>query len=1017
MRCHAFRWSALYIFALFAPGVTSAVDRHVWASSPAPGAGYLSWTNAAHTIQEAVDAASDGDVIWVTNGVYGAGGRAVTGDLTNRVAIDKAIAVCSVGGPAVTVIEGSPDPAAPARCAYVANGARLVGFTLTNGCTRGSGTPEETDGGGAWCQTDATLTRCVIVGNLAWGCGGGVHNGSLFNCLIAGNTADGDGGGANYGSLVNCTLAANYAGGLGGGAYVCQVSNCVVWGNSAYGGGPNCAAGTVDCSCASPLPPGDGNIEQDPLFVGAATADYRLQAESPCIGAGRNQAWMSDAGDLDGRRRVLYSNVDMGAYEYELPPQPEIFVSPDGNDGWTGTSCEEPKRTLQAGVDACADGGTVWAASGVYSEGGRPAHDRATNRVAITRALAVRSANGPDATLIVGSGYRTGAERCAYVAGGALLEGFTLTNGCCTPWRPDDPEVSNGAGAWCETGGTLSNCVVTRCWSDYSGGGTYGGTLIGCTLTHNFASQGGGACTGTLYGCTLRSNTGTMGGGAALSALVGCTLTENDGGGSDGGGAYRSSLTNCLLEANRAYLRGGGAAMSTLVDCTLTGNWLQDPTMGEGGGAWESTLDRCTLVGNDAQGGYGGGAEACALRGCTLVGNAASTGGGATASTLYNCLLTGNYAGTGGGTHGGSLLSCTLALNTAGMAGGAARGALTNCVVWGNEAASLPETSNYWDVVSFDHCCTAPLPTGDGNVAADPLFVNAGTGNLRLKDQSPCIGAGINADGMTTDLDGQPRITGSDVDLGAYEWQGQNAGRFIAWLKAHGLATDGTDDDTDTDGDGRSARDEFEADTDPTDPASRLAFTDVTAQPAAVWLTWSGGVQATQILERAETLAPGETVWEPVSIQAPPVPASGNYLDAPPGTHALYRLRASRGNDEQPAGSIGDRVWYDNDFDGVQDASEAGLATWKISLLNESGALLRVTQADDNGYFRFRNVAPGRYRLRFEPSLPYVFSPQGIGDPELDSDADPATGLTPLITLEPGQDILSVDAGLRLPPS
>lgn len=65
------------------------------------------------------------------------------------------------------------------------------------------------------------------------------------------------------------------------------------------------------------------------------------------------------------------------------------------------------------------------------------------------------------------------------------------------------------------------------------------------------------------------------------------------------------------------------------------------------------------------------------------------------------------------------------------------------------------------------------MPTnGVGNITNQPLFVNLAADNLHLQSNSACIDTGNNAyvDG-TADLDGNPRISGGAVDMGAYEFQ------------------------------------------------------------------------------------------------------------------------------------------------------------------------------------------------------------------------------------------------------
>src|ERR1043166_3454630 len=217
-------------------------------SSTNPVAPYNAWSTAATNIQDAVDAAAAGDLVLVTNGIYQTGGQVVAGGVSNRVVVAKPVAVASVNGPSVTIIQGAATNGdAAVRGAYLTNGAALIGFTVTQGGTRniGEGSYEPAaSGGGVWCESSrVVLSNCVLTANSALSGGGGVLGGTLYRCVLTNNSAIGEGGGADYSILYDCTLTGNYGpdwwGSGGGGACVSILSNCVVSGNYTvnYGGG------------------------------------------------------------------------------------------------------------------------------------------------------------------------------------------------------------------------------------------------------------------------------------------------------------------------------------------------------------------------------------------------------------------------------------------------------------------------------------------------------------------------------------------------------------------------------------------------------------------------------------------------------------------------------------------------------------------------------------------------------------------------------------------------------------
>jgi len=191
-------------------------------------------------------------------------------------------------------------------------------------------------------STNVLISQCTIVSNYCNTTGaGGLYmqkpssNIRSRNCLVANNRARfeswcwGGGGGAGMNVaganalIENCTIVSNtLVGGSGAGLYATnavRVVNSIIYHNSGvtmsnfYDAAGNC---TSSNSCIAPLPSlGTANTSANPLFVSKDTGNFRLNNNSPCINTGMNYEWMTGAVDLDGRKRIRYGTVDMGAYE------------------------------------------------------------------------------------------------------------------------------------------------------------------------------------------------------------------------------------------------------------------------------------------------------------------------------------------------------------------------------------------------------------------------------------------------------------------------------------------------------------------------------------------------------------------------------------------------------------------------------------------------------------------------------------------------------------------------------
>jgi hypothetical protein len=240
---------------------------------------------------------------------------------------------------------------------------------------------------------------------------------------------------------------------------------------------------------------------------------------------------------------------------------------------------------------------------------------------------------------------------------------------------------------------------------------------------------------------------------STLSWNAATTLGPFTGGHGGGFGAFESHLVvdGCLIEHNTATGNGGGGAF-----------WGGDFTPVND---WHLDIHGCTVVDNEAGTGgpglWGGG-------GLYLSGLGENI-----ASDVSNCVFARNsvsYEGGGIRRGGyGTTTHCTITQNSAFTGGGLGWNdqSVEHCIVWGNTGGEISGTV---PVVAVMWCDVKGGYPGTGNIDVDPFFIDAPNGDYHLAPTSACQDAGNpSATGSGTDIDGDPRLSGPAVDIGADE--------------------------------------------------------------------------------------------------------------------------------------------------------------------------------------------------------------------------------------------------------
>ncbi len=121
--------------------------------------------------------------------------------------------------------------------------------------------------------------------------------------------------------------------------------------------------------------------------------------------------------------------------------------------------------------------------------------------------------------------------------------------------------------------------------------------------------------------------------------------------------------------------------------------------------------------------------------------------------------------------------------------------------------------------------------------------------------------------------------------------------------------------------------------------------------------------------------------------------------------------------EEEQKGGIGDFCWVDLNQNNLQDSGEPGLENVKLWLLDANTMQpLDSTLTNSSGYYSFTGLSAGDYRLKVSPPprFPLMAMDEGSDD-NRDSDFNPATMMTPTITLAEGEFQDTWDAGFCPP--
>ncbi len=412
-----------------------------------------------------------------------------------------------------------------------------------------------------------------------------------------------------------------------------------------------------------------------------------------------------------------------------------------------GKSWARAFPSIQQGANAAAGdagGGEVWVAEGSYRETAHSGTLLLPEGVKVYGGFAgnetSRDSRDPAArvTIIDASKSRGGspAYHAVQMAGGTVLDGFTVTGGRAT--NSTEPSRRVGAGVFFAGSSgriTIARCVIRNNVATDWGGGIYAAgaslTLTDCVLDNNDVTN---AAPGRGGGGLLISGGSTV--------IRDCTFDNGD-----------------AREGGAVYVHSGSPSFSGCVFRNNTATWGGAVFCNNGPGFTSSpSFQVCAFARNKATkgGAVYNPSSSTSFTNVYFLQNETSQQGGAlyceNSPTFMNCSFAENKGSTGG-----ALYNATTA-----------RPRLTNCILW-NDRPSAIANANSLEPAVVEYSDVKGGYAGTGNINADPRFIGVGPSPLRLRPGSPCINAGTTSGAPSTDIAGTHRPHGSGVDMGAYE--------------------------------------------------------------------------------------------------------------------------------------------------------------------------------------------------------------------------------------------------------